>query len=366
MNNLDNKNLYKKLDTDRVAESIAALPDQLRQVLNDSQAIKIPKGYSQVNQIVINGMGGSNLGAHIIKAVFCEELKAPLTITPGYCVPASVDKNTLYVISSYSGNTEEPLSTYEEVKKRGAKILGITMQDTRCPDGHRVSKLADLMEKNNLPGYRFKVEHNPSTQPRLGVGYTNFGTVILLAKAGLLKIDVQEMEKIINRLEANGEKLKLSEPIKNNRAKQLAAKLYNKIPVIVAAEHLEGNLQIMRNQFNETSKNFASYLILPDLNHYAMEGLSYPKSNNKNLAFFFIDSALYHPRAQRRAVLTKQVVKKNNITVLDYQAVGQTKLEQALEILQLGSWLTYYLGMLNNVNPVKIPWVDWFKQELEK
>lgn len=358
MNNLDSQNLYKKLDTDRVAESIAALPNQLRQVLSDSRAIKIPQDYGRVNQIVINGMGGSNLGAHLVRAVFCQELKMPLTITPGYSVPASVDKNTLYLISSYSGNTEEPLTVYAEVKKRGAKILGITEQSQN-------NKLAGLMKKNNITGYIFKVKHNPSGQPRLGVGYTNFGTAALLAKAGLIKINELEMKKIISGLEISARKLQPGEPLKTNLAKQLAAKLYGRIPVIAAAEHLQGNLQIMRNQFNETSKNFACYLVLPDLNHYAMEGLSYPAGNSKNLTFLFIDSLLYHPRVQKRAQLTKQVIKKNKINVLEYAAAGQTKLEQALEILQLGEWITYYLALLNNVNPVKIPWVDWFKKELK-
>ena len=140
--------------------------------------------------------------------------------------------------------------------------------------------------------------------------------------------------------------------------------LAGKIPVIVAAEFLVGNLNILRNQFNETGKNFASFLELPDLNHYALEGLANPKSNKNNLMFLFFDSLLYHPRVARRADLTKQIARKNKIKVLEHRLYGATKLEQALEMMQFGCWLTYYLAMLNNVNPVKIPWVDWFKKEL--
>ena len=96
-----------------------------------------------------------------------------------------------------------------------------------------------------------------------------------------------------------------------------------------------------------------------------MEGLVNPKSNKNNLLFFFIDSKLYHPRVQKRARLTKQVVSKNGIKVVDYKLKSKTKLGQALEMLQLGSWISYYLGISNSVDPVKIPWVDWFKKQLK-
>ena len=68
---------------------------------------------------------------------------------------------------------------------------------------------------------------------------------------------------------------------------------------------------------------------------------------------------------QKRVGLTIQTIKKNKIEVITHKPHGQTKLAQAFEILQLGTWITYYLSMLNNVNPVKIPYVDWFKEQLK-
>ena len=133
---------------------------------------------------------------------------------------------------------------------------------------------------------------------------------------------------------------------------------------MVGAEFLIGNLRILRNQLCENSKNFASYLTLPELNHYALESLANPKSNRKNLVFFFLDSKLYHPRVQKRSRLTKQVVKKNKIKLLSYNLTGKTKLVQAFETLQLGTWVSFYLAILNKVNPAEINWVDWFKKQL--
>jgi len=357
MVNLDDQKIYKKLDTGQVAKSIESLAVQVRQVLEESRLIKVPIDYSKVTQVMVNGMGGSNIGVHIVKSVFTDQVSVPITITPGYEVPASVNKNTLYLISSYSGTTEEPLSVYREVKKRGAKIMAISMDSPR-------SKLAKLMIKENIPGYIFKPEYNPSGQPRLGLGYSIFGVTVLLAKAGLFKIEVKPMEEIISSLEIWDRELRPLVSKTYNRAKQLALKLYGKQVVLVAAEFLTGNAHALRNQIDESSKNFTSYLELPDLNHYALESLANPASNKNNLAFFFIDSVFYHQRILKRARLTKQIVKKNKISVVDYQLVGLSKLEQAFEMLQLGSWVSYYLGILNQVDPVKIPWVEWFKKEL--
>lgn len=356
--NLDNLKQIKNFDKGKVAESISLLPDQIRQVLGEARLIKIPREYSKVTQVVVNGMGGSNLGAGIIKAVFSGQIKVPISIVPGYNVPFHVNKNTLYIISSYSGTTEEPLSVYKEVKKRGAKILAIT-------SGNKKSKLAKLMIKDNIPGYIFKPTYNPSFQPRLGLGYAIFGLAVILAKAGLFKIKIDEIKDLIAKLEIRDRKLRPTVPAKNNLAKAIAKKLFTRQPIIVGAEFLIGNLRVMRNQFCENSKNFATYLTLPELNHYALESLVNPKSNRRNLVFLFLDSNLYHPRIQKRSRLTKQVVKRNKIKVISYKLKGKTKLMQAFEILQLGTWITYYLAMLNKVNPAEIAWVDWFKKQLK-
>lgn len=354
---LDNPDKIKKLDKNKVALSIESLHGQIRQVLAEARLIKIPHEYSRAKKIVVNGMGASNLGAGIVKAVFADKISAPIIIAPGYEVPVFVDADTLYIISSYSGNTEEPLFAYRQAKKQGAKIAAIT-----AAAGNLLKK---IMIKDNIPGYIFKDEKNPSGIPRYGLGYSIFGMMIILAKAGFLKIKVKDIEKIIGDLEIWDHELRPNAPRGRNIAKQLAEKLYGRQTVAVAAEFLQGNLRALRNQFCETGKNFAGYLILPEFNHYAMEGLAHPKSNRQNLAFFFFDSNLYRPRVQKRSVFSKEVARKNKIKVVDYKLKGKTKLEQAFEMLQLGSWVTFYLAVLNGVNPGPNPWVDWFKKKLK-
>ncbi len=355
--NLDKQEIYKKLDKGFVADSIATLPDQIRQVLTEARLIKIPKDYSEINKVVLAGMGGSNLGIRIMRNAFSDQIKVPINICAGYGVPNYVDDKTLYLISSYSGTTEEPLSTYKEAKKRGAKIMAICSEDEK-------SALYKLMISEDIPGYMFRPTENPSGQPRLGLGYSVFGIAVMLAKAGVIKIDVKEIQKIIDFLEIGSRKLGIMRPTVNNIAKKVALKLEGKMPIYAGAEFLSGNLHVLRNQTNENAKTFSSYLVLPDANHFAMEGLVNPGLNKKALVFVFFNSDLYNDRIKKRMKLTLQVVEKNGIDVVRVDLKGKTKKEQCFEMLQFGSWMSYYLGIIYQVDPATVPWVDWFKKQL--
>ncbi|MFA6106051.1 MAG: SIS domain-containing protein [Patescibacteria group bacterium] len=357
---LDSIKAMKKLDTGFVAESIAALPDQIKQVLNEIDAIRIPENYGQINKIVLNGMGGSNLGARMIKSLFAGELKFPLIIEPGYVLPEFIDKKTLYILCSYSGTTEEPLSTLSAAMKNGAKIIAITAKEGK----DKKNILLDLIKKHNLTHYVFDPKYNPSLEPRMGLGYLVAGTLVLFNKIGALKINLEEIRAIARELKKNNVKFEPASALADNKAKQIAKKMLNTIPVLVAGDQFEGNLHILRNQINESAKNFCAYLTVPELNHHAMEGLRFPRGNKKDLLFLFFDSKLYHPRISKRLELTKRIVKKNGIRFLEIGLTGKTKLAQAFEIYQSGLWISYYLGLLNGVDPRYVKWVNWFKKEL--
>lgn len=337
-----------------VIESLKKLPAQVEDILKQGKQFSLPKTHKNINRVVVSGMGGSNLGARIIASVFEQQLNAPIIVNASYELPLYVDKNTLVVASSYSGSTEETLSAYREAKKRKAKIVVITAASAHNP-------LAALAKQDKNHVLEFTAEANPANQPRLSLGYAIFALSLILQKAQVLKISDKNILSANRKLINWGQKLVPEKS--NNPASKLAHKLKGKNIIIVTGEFLEGNAHALRNQFCENSKNFADYLILPELNHYALEGLANPE--NSNLIFLFFDSTLYSPRVQKRNLLTKQIVKKNKIELINYKLLGQNKLEQSLEMLQLGAWITLYLAELNQVDPIQIPWVDWFKKQLK-
>jgi len=345
MNNQNLTQKIKKLDKADLLGSIALLGQQCEQTWQEVKKIKIPANYHQVENIVVSGMGGSALGGHIIRSVFSGELKVPIEVVRGYSLPAYVGPKTLLILSSYSGDTEETLAAAKEGQKRKTKIMGLATG----------GKLSDFLRRNNYPAYIFKPNHNPSGQPRMGLGYSILGQLGLLRQCGLLKIDEKEISRTIELLGR-----------KNNAAKNLAEKLKNKTPVIAASEFLLGNAHALANQINENAKCFAAYFELPELNHHLMEGLKNPAANRKNLVFLLINSGLYAPRNQARYKILKTVLAKNKINFLEYRPTAKTKFQQSWETLLLGSYLSFYLAMSYNLDPSPVPWVNFFKKELER
>lgn len=346
---IDLKNLeeIKKLDPKDVYGSTGMLADQCNQIWTDSKNVNFPGEYSKAKNIVLCGMGGSAYGGQVVLSLFKRDLNVPLYVNNDYTLPGFVDSSTLVILVSYSGSTEEVLSCAQKAKEKGAKITGLT-------NGKGVGK---FLAKNNLPGIIFEQKFNPCGQPRLGTGYVIFGTIAILNRIGLLSIADQEIKKATDELRASIMQIK-------EMAMEISQNIQGKIPIIMASEFLVGNAHVMRNQFNETAKNFASYSPLPELNHHLLEGLKNPP--DKKIAVILLKSGMYSDVIKKRIMLTEDVVKKNNIETIEYSPAGSIKISQALNTLSFGGYLTLYLALLYGLDPSLIPWVDYFKEQLAK
>lgn len=351
---LDNIPQIKNLDKGRMLASIEALAEQCRQAWRDLQGVSVPRAYSQVKNIMVAGMGGSAIGAHIIDALYSNELEMPLEIANDYHLPAYVNKDTLVVLSSYSGSTEETLSCLAEAKKKGAKILVMTAG----------KDLAKFKKDKKLPGYLFTPRFNPCNSPRMGLGYSLFGLLILFGKMGFIKFGEFEAQKAIKVVEKYNRALGVYKKMADNRAKQLAEKMRDKIPFYFSAPPLAGNIHTAANQLNENAKVFSSWACLPEINHHLMEGLLFPSAVKKNLVLVFFESFLDEPKIQKRFALTREVAEKRGVEAVSYMLQEKTRLGQSFELLVLGSYASFYLAMLYGIDPTPIPMVDWFKKNM--
>lgn len=354
MLNLDNFNAIKRLDKTNMLGSIDLLHKQVGQTWNDIQEFEVPDNYKNVKKVIINGMGGSGIGGHIVRTLFYDKLKIPVMQINSYKIPECLDRETLYIVSSYSGTTEEPLAEIGKAVKKGAKVIGITTG----------GKQQKIFSEHGLPCFVFEPLYNPCDQPRMGLGYSIFGQVGIFERCGLIQIKDKEVEDVRKVLKTSVNRYGSRISIKSNLAKQTAKKLYGKIPVLVASEFLEGNAHTMANQMNENAKNFSSYFLISELNHHLMEGLRYPKANSKNLFFLFINSDLYYQKNQKRYSITQDIVEKNRVGWAEFKPKSKSKLLQAFEVLSFGSYVGFYLAMLNGLNPAPIPFVDYFKEKL--
>lgn len=330
-------------------KSIELLGEQINQAYHEAKSVKLPKNYNQVNKIVVCGMGGSQLGVDIVRHLFGQEVKLPLIQVRGYKLPKFVDSETLVFLLSYSGNTEEVLSVSKEAVKRKAKSIVVTT-------GGKLEKFA---KQNKIPAYIFEPTNNPSGQPRMGNGYTMGALLSFLKKLKLINVGDGQIDKMVKNPSSS------ARPDSDNKEIQrLSKKLMNKTPVIVSSEFLQGNAHLLANQINESAKQMALYFPIPELNHHLLEGLTFPKTNTKNLYFIFFFSDKYHQRNQKRYQVTQQVLAKQKIPFTQIEFKGD-KVSQAMAMLTFGSLLSYQLSKLNQVDPNKIPWVKYLKRRLK-
>ncbi len=347
MIDLNNLEEIKKLDPKNVYGATEMFISQCEQIWEDAKKIVFPEEYKNVKNIILCGMGGSAYSGYVIQSLFKNSLKIPVISNNDYQLPACADENSLILLSSYSGSTEEVLLCGEEAYKKNIKVTGITIG----------GKLGELLAKHNAPHLLFDPKYNPSGQPRLGTGYMILGTISLLCRTGFLEISDTDIAKTIAELKEFQDATKKS-------AKDIAKKLQGYIPVIFSAEFLNGNAHILRNQFNETSKSFSAFEDLPELNHHLLEGLKNP--HDKKLMVLFLASTLYSAKLHKRTTLTQDVVEKNHIPFASYNAHGSTEISQMLNTLSFGGYVSLYLAFLYGLDPSLIPWVDYFKEQLAK
>lgn len=347
MQNVNDFEAIKKLDPQNTYASTDLLVKQCKTAWQEVNNLEVAFDITNIQNIVFCGMGASIYGALVTKALLGLELQYPSEVITDYHLPAYVNENTLVVLTSYSGTTEEVLSCAEEAKAKSAHMLILT----------KGGQLAEFARENKVPAYIFDGKYNPSGVPRLGNGYTILGLIGLLNKARIIDVEDKEVENAITRLEE-----KLPE-IKGQALREFEV-FQNKIPVIFAAEHLAGNGQILRNQFNETSKTFSCYYLVPDLNHHLMEGLQFPREHN--LHFLILNSPNYSPKIKKRVELTMNVVQQNRHEMHEFMTSGQTIYDDFLESLAYGSYMTLFLAFRYDQNPAVNPLVDWFKEKMRE
>lgn len=332
----------ERLDPQQVGLSISLLSKQIAFVAKDfPKTAKLPSR-KKWNSIVICAMGGSALGADLLRYSYEDFLNVRVTIVQGYRVPTFADRNTLVVLCSYSGTTEEIISCLKDARLRKCSSFVIAA-------GGELMRLARVYR---MPCYRFSTEFNPSGQPRIGTGYTMTALYMLFRDARVLKPGAPDLLAAAHAITSE-----------QGRALAAAQQLRGRSFMVIGAEHLRGNAHIMSNQLNESAKAFAPYFFLSELNHHLLEGLGSLRPARRHWTAIFLDSNSYAKRMQRRVVVTRHVIEKQGFKTLTV-SFGGSRIAQCLAALSYGSWLSYYCAIVGGIRPSKIPWVDYFKKAL--
>ncbi len=317
-------------------------PNQLKEALQIAAASKISAG-KNIHNVLITGLGGSGIGGTIVSELAAKHSKIPFSVSKDYFIPNFVNENTLVIVSSYSGNTEETLSAMQLALEKKAQVACVT-------SGGKVKEIA---EKNKLdliviPG------GNP---PRSCLGYSLVQLLHILDAKGILSFNYRkQIEEAISLLTTK-------KPDIQKEAHAYAEKLKGKIPVIYCLGPTEGVAIRFRQQINENSKMLCWHHVIPEMNHNELVGWT---EKNEDLAVCILRTAFDYERNLKRLDINKTVITKFTSTFFEITGQGSTPLVQALYLIHLTDWLSCYIADLKHIDPVEVKIIDFLKSELGK
>jgi len=349
---LDNASTYRKFDKLGMLDHLHRFPEQCRKAWEKVLKLELPPEYAKISNVVIAGMGGSAIGGDIVRRLALSESKVPVRVHRDYGLPAFVDESTLVIASSYSGNTEETLSAFTEALGNRSRKLVIA-------SGGRLKQLAD---QECIPA--FVIDYQ--APPRAAFPHSLIPLVGIFQKLGLLRdksADLHEAVDILNKLSPD---LVETKPLASNPAKQLAAKLWGRIAVIYGAEILSEVARRWKGEFNENSKAWAFFENFPELNHNAVVGYEFPPEAKERIFVLMLRSSLLRPRNLLRYEVTARLLSKAGISYEFAEATGKSALSQVLSLVLLGDYASFYLSMLNRVDPTHVDAIDFIKQYLTR
>lgn len=350
MSLLDNQKIYETLDPSRQSGMLSAFAIHLTQGWNETSRIKIPPAYLQTKHTVFCGMGGSAIGADFVTALPAEYLKEPTVVTRGYDLPAWVGQQTLVITISYSGNTEETLACFSEARKRKASIITLTH--------------GGIIERISIKEQYPNATIPDTIIPRASVAFQIGALVNILARMGKIPQPLASLDDAIQLTKELTKKLSPEVPVSKNPAKKIATFLHGKLPLSIGSGIMEPVARRFKDQINENAKQFAAFEVLPELNHNLTEGLAIPKDIVSKLAIMLFESDYDHPQVAKRYAVLKKLFKKLAISHYPIPSTGADIWSQKLTPTLLGDWASYYLGLLNRVDPTPVPTIEWTKNQL--
>ncbi len=354
MKKLEDIKAIKAIDASDMLSLLCEFPSRCKQAVRFSRDFKIPSTYQAFSNVVFSGLGGSAVSGGILKSYLIDEIRMPIIVNRNYTLPGFVDEKTLAFVLSYSGNTEETINAYSQAKEKKAKIIVI-------------SSGGKLMAKAKSDGVPF-ITIPSDLPPRCALGYLFFPPLILLSKMGVIEDKQTQIEETIDVLD-NLRKSQLKPEIKEekNLAKKLARDIFGRFPVIYAScDHLEGTLMRWRSQLAENSKSLSSSHLFPEMNHNEIVGWENPKRILSKFLVVLLRDKNDYLRTKRRINITKSIINKQNIPVIEVHSRGERLLSRIFSLVYIGDFVSFYLAVLNDVDPTPVEKISYLKEQLAK
>ncbi|MDI6808464.1 MAG: bifunctional phosphoglucose/phosphomannose isomerase [Candidatus Eisenbacteria bacterium] len=360
MVSLDNLPRRAEIDPEGMLDLASSMADLAGRGFETGRAALNGIRFGEISSVAFCGMGGSAIAGDLLSSTFEDSVKIPFSVRRDYYLPGFVEKNSLVICSSYSGNTEETLSVFREALEiEGVRILTVASG----------GELLEQSKKKGLP----HVELPSGMRPRAALGSSLFS--VLGALSGV-KDEIPGFKKerveaeVSEALEVTGKKVlacKESSPEENNPAKLLAKRLHGKAPIVYSSASLTHCVGIRwKNQFEENAKTFCHANRLPELNHNEIEGYKFPESLRRDARVLFLRDRDEGERNSLRVEATRVVLTEAGIASEELSTEGKGPLSRTFSLICLGDHASIYLAFLNGVDPAATLSIDRLKFILAK
>lgn len=314
-------------------KDIKAFPSQFQKGIDLAKNIKLSGSFDRV---IVCGMGGSAFYAELINDYLkSKRINFTLEANRNYNIPHNVNEKTLFVIASYSGNTEETLEALAQIQSKGYSHILLTSG----------GRLLDIANATKVP----VLEVPTGIQPRLSSGYFISGLIKILSNLGFIEELDNEIISIAGRIDTS---------LNEESAKKLAKRLKNKVPIIYATEENWSIAKIAKIKFNENSKIQAFFNVFPELNHNEMVGFT---NLIMNPLFIILQSKFTHSRNLRRIKMFTKLMKAP-VEIIEMR--GESIFEEIVTTYYFIDHVTYYLANEYNIDPEPVAMVEDFKKML--
>ena len=355
MNALDNPDAIVRYDRSGMMGLIASFPRQCRAAKKIGLAFDLPRKFSKrYDNVVCAGLGGSAIGADIMRSYLLDDAKTPIFVNRGYDLPGFVNSRTLVIASSYSGNTEETLSAYKDAVRKGAGVIAITSGGLLGRYA-RSAGFPALLIPGGLP-------------PRAALGYSSITLLITLAKAGIVKDRSREIDEAIAVMDAlRLDSLGPEVPASVNTAKAIAKKLHRRYPVLYGAQdRIDAVVTRWRGQLAENAKTLGSSQFFPEMNHNEIVGWDNPPALLKDFAVVILRDRGDHPRVAKRIDITEKILRGRCAGITEVCSSGRGLLARMFSLIYTGDFVSFYLAILNKRDPTPVERIKYLKEQLAK
>ncbi len=345
---LDNVEAIRMIDKENMGRMISSFPSLLKEAVTLSRGLALPRDYRNVKEIIVCGMGGSAIGGDLFKDLSQSITPLRVSVIRDYDLPNHVDGNSLVVAVSYSGNTEETLEAFKQAYERGSRMVAVASNGL----------LEKACSKLKIPFLGVPSGYTPrSALPLLFIPLLKIAEEI-----GFPVVGEGELAEAHRLVEEYNHGLTPENPLSRNPAKQLAARLHEKLPIIYSMGHLKSVALRYKDQINENAKMRAMCDQLPEANHNEVE--AWEKIDFKELLHVvFIDSRFKNPYLAESINQLVSTIEKEGVGLSMVKPLGETMLEEMLSAIILGDWVSYYLAILRGVDPAPVRLISELKMK---